>query len=126
VKTSWLLPLFALALYGADVSGKWTGSVVLADPTGGEQMNISVKAEFAQTGNAVTGTIGRAEDATGETIQKGKLDGKTLDFEAQPPEGSAPFQFHLVLTADDHLEGEVKGAVDVGNVTGKVVLTKVK
>jgi hypothetical protein len=126
MKRIWLLPLLTLALYGADVSGKWTGSVEVTDPTSGEKISTPVKAEFLQKGGEVSGTIGRNEDPEGETIRAGKLDGNNLVFEVQPAEATSAMKFTLVLAGDDRIEGAMEGAVDVGKISGKVVLSRVK
>jgi hypothetical protein len=34
--------------------------------------------------------------------------------------------FTLTLVSDDRIEGGMKGAVDTGNITGTVMLTRVK
>ncbi|MGO9260779.1 MAG: hypothetical protein ACLQU1_31395 [Bryobacteraceae bacterium] len=122
----WLLPLVALAMYGADISGKWTGSVEIADPSSGEKMSIPVKAEFTQKAAEVSGTIGREQDTEAQAIREGKLDGKNLVFEVQPPEGTSAIKFKLVVVSDDRIEGDMQGAVDAGNISGKVILTRVK
>ena len=126
MKRIWLLPLVTLALYGADISGKWTGSVEVSDPTSGEKITTPIKAEFTQKGGEVSGTIGREQDAEAEPIRGGKLDGKNLLFEVQPPEATSAMKFTLVVAADDRIEGGMEGAIDVGKVSGKVVLTRVK
>jgi hypothetical protein len=59
-------------------------------------------------------------------IRNAKMDGKTLVFEVQPPEATSPMKFSLVLVSDDRIEGDMKGAIDVGNIQGKVVLSRVK
>lgn len=126
MKKLWLIPLAALALYGADISGKWTGSVEITDPTSGEKISTPVKAEFTQKSAEVSGTIGRAQDAEAEAIKQGKLDGNNLAFEVQPPEATSAMKFKLVVVSEDRIEGDMQGAIDVGNVSGKVVLTRVK
>jgi hypothetical protein len=126
MKAIWLLPLAALAMYGADITGKWTGSVEITDPTSGEKISTPVKAEFAQKAAEVSGTIGRAEDSETETIRQGKLDGNNLIFEVQPAEGTSPMKFKLVLVSGDRIEGAMEGAIDVGKISGKVILTRVK
>jgi hypothetical protein len=126
IKRIWLLPLIALAMYGADVSGKWTGSVEITDPTSGEKISTPVKAGFQQNGGEISGTIGRSEDAAGETIHSGKLDGDKLVFEVQPAEATSAMRFTLVVAAADRIEGGMEGAIDVGKISGRVVLTRVK
>jgi hypothetical protein len=126
MKNLWLLPLVAVALYGGDVSGKWTGSVEVTDPSSGEKISTPVKAEFTQKSADVSGKIGRAEDTQPETIRQGKVDGKNLAFEVQPPEATSAMKFILVLVSEDRIEGEMQGAIDVGKVSGKVTLNRVK
>jgi hypothetical protein len=129
MKSLCLLPLVALALYAADaadIGGKWTGHVEIADPASGEKIDAPVKAEFTQKGADVSGTIGRTQDAEAETIRAGKLDGKNLEFEVQPHEGAGPMKFKLVVVADDRIEGAMEGAIDEGKISGKVTLTRVK
>jgi len=126
MKRFWLIPLVTVVMYGADITGKWTGTVEVGDPTSGDKISTPVKAEFNQKGADVSGKIGRAEDSEGEAISAGKLDGKNLAFEVKPPESTSPMKFKLVLVADDRIEGGMEGAVDVGKVSGKVVLTRVK
>ena len=126
MKRLWLLPLLTLALFGADVNGKWTGSVEITDPTSGEKISTPVKAEFLQKDTEVSGTIGRAQDTEAETIHAGKLDGNNLMFEVTPPEGTSPMKFKLVVVSGDRIEGAMEGAIDVGKISGKVVLTRVK
>ena len=126
MKTLLLFPLFALAIYGADVTGKWTGKIEVTDPTGENKFSTPVKAEFHQKEAAISGKIGRAEDQDNEPIRNAKLEDKRLSFEVQTPEATSPMKFSLVLLSDDHIEGEMKGALDVGNISGKVILHKVK
>jgi hypothetical protein len=126
MKAIWVLPVLALALYGADITGTWTGTIEVSDPSNGEKINTEVKAQFDQKANAVAGKIGRAQDEQPEQIRNGKVDGKTLVFEVQPPEATSPMKFSLVLVSDDRIEGDMKGAIDVGNISGKVVLKRVK
>jgi hypothetical protein len=126
MKAIWLLPVMALALYGADVSGTWTGNIEVSDPSNGEKINTAVKAQFAQKANAVSGKIGRAQDEQLESIRNGTVDGKTLVFEVLPPEATSPMKFSLTLVTDDRIEGDMKGAIDVGNISGKVTLQRKK
>ena len=62
MKKMWLLPLFTLAMWGADVTGKWAGNIAVEDPSSGTTVNTPVKAEFAQKDQAVSGKIGRTEE----------------------------------------------------------------
>jgi hypothetical protein len=126
MKALWLVPLFALTMFGADITGKWSGSIEVSDPSTGDKINTPVKVVFDQKEGTISGKIGRSEDDHSEDIRNGKLEGNRLTFDVQPPEATSAMKFQLVLVADDRMEGEMKGAVDVGNVSGKVSLQKNK
>jgi len=121
-----LLPLVTLALYAADVTGKWTGTVDVADPSNGDKISTPVKADLKQTAAAVTGKIGRTQDENLESIRDGKLDGKILTFNVLPEEATKPLTFTLTLVTDNRIEGDMSGEIDVGKIQGKVVLTRSK
>jgi hypothetical protein len=125
MKPLFLLPFLALVMYGADITGKWTGAVEISDPAG-EKIQARVRAEFTQKSADVSGTIGREEDAETQAIRAGKLDGKNLVFEVQPPEATSAIKFTLVVVSDDRIEGDMQGAIDTGKISGKVTLTRVK
>jgi hypothetical protein len=124
MKRMWLLLVLAAALFGADISGTWSGNIEVTDPSSGEKITTPVRAKFDQKAAAISGNIGRVHDQEPEEIRNGKLDGKTLIFEVQPPEATSPMKFNLVLVTENRIEGEMKGAIDVGNISGKVTLTR--
>jgi hypothetical protein len=126
MKALWLVPVFALTMFGADITGKWSGNIEVSDPSTGDKINTPVKVVFDQKDGTVSGKIGRSEDDQSEDIRNGKLEGNHITFDVQPPEATSAMKFQLVVVADDRIEGEMKGAVDVGNVSGKVTLQKVK
>lgn len=121
-----LLPLFALALYGADLTGKWTGTVDVADPGNGDKISTPVKAELKQSASVVSGKIGRTQDTELESIRDGKIEGATLTFNVLPEEATKPMRFTLKLVTPDRIEGDMLGEIDVGKIQGKVVLTRSK
>jgi hypothetical protein len=121
-----LLAVLALALYGADVTGKWVGTVDVQDPGNGDKISTPVRAEFKQLADAVSGKIGRAQDEQLESIRSGKVAGKSITFEVQPEEATSPFKFSLTLISEDRIEGDVAGAIDTGKIAGKVILTRAK
>ncbi len=121
-----LVPMFALATFGADVTGKWTGKIEVVDPSGENKISTPVKAEFEQKAATVSGKIGRAEDQQIESIRNVKMEDKHLSFEVQSAEAASTFKFSLVLVSEDQIEGEMKGAIEDGNISGKVILHKVK
>jgi hypothetical protein len=126
MKRLFLLPVLTLAIYAADVTGKWTGTVDVADPANNDKISTPVKAELKQTAAAVTGKIGRTQDENLESIRDGKLEGKTLTFNVLPEEATKPLTFTLTLITDDRIEGDMSGEIDVGKIQGKVVLTRSK
>ena len=123
IKKLWLLPCLAAALMAADVSGKWTGNVVVDDPTGGSVIDTQVRAELRQNADAITGAIGRQEDQESESIQNAKLDGKRLTFEVSSAETNGQVKFVLTLDGD-HLDGDMSGSVDGSPIAGKVHLSR--
>ena len=119
----WLLPLLATTLLASDISGKWTGNIEVSDTASGTTINTPVRAEFQQKDSAVSGSIGRREDETTERIRNGKVEGGKLVFEVVSAESNGTI--HFTLTVDgNRMEGEMKGAVDTGPISGKVHLTK--
>ncbi len=119
----WLFLCFPLLLAAGDVSGRWSGSIEVADNAGGSSITTPVRAEFEQKANLVSGKIGRREDEQAEPIRNGKVDGTKVSFEVSSVETTSAMKFNLVLQGD-HLEGEMKGTVDSGEIVGKVRLTR--
>jgi len=123
MKKLWLLPCLAAALMAADVSGKWTGTVNVEDPSGGPNIEVRVRADLLQKVDAITGAIGRQEDQQGETIRNAKLDSKRLTFEVSSTEANGLVKF--VLTFDgDRLDGDMSGSMDGTAIAGKVHLQR--
>ena len=123
MKKLWLLPCLAATLMAADVSGKWTGTVNVEDPTGGPNIEVRVRADLLQKVDAITGAIGRQEDQQGETIRSAKLDGKRLTFEVSSTEANGLVKFVLTLDGDK-LDGEMSGSMDGTAIAGKVHLQR--
>jgi hypothetical protein len=119
----WLFLCLPLLVWAADVSGKWSGSIEVADNAGGSSITTPVKVVFEQKGALVSGKIGRREDEGSESIRNGKVEGAKISFEVSSPETTSAMKFNLVLE-DDHLVGEMKGMVDSGEIVGKVTLTR--
>jgi len=116
-----LLPLVLGA--SAEISGTWLGSIEVADTAGGSSVTTPVRAEFEQKANLISGKIGRREDEQAESIRNGKVEGTRISFEVSSVETTSAMKFNLVLNGD-HLEGEMKGTVDSGEIVGKVMLTR--
>ena len=119
----WLLPCLAATLTAADVSGKWTGTVNVEDPSGGPNIEVRVRADLQQKADAITGAIGRQEDQSGETIKNAKLDGTRLTFEVSSAEANGLIKFTLTLDGD-RLDGDMNGTMDGAAISGKVHLKR--
>ena len=119
----WLILCLPLLLGANDVSGKWSGSIEVADNADGSSITTPVRAEFLQKANLVSGKIGRPEDQQAETIHNGKVEGTKISFEVNSVEATGAMKFSLTLQGD-HLEGEMKGTVESGEIVAKVRLTR--
>jgi hypothetical protein len=117
-----LLPLavFTVLLGASDISGKWSGSAVVKTPDG-ETITYEIQAQFLQKGEAVSGTIGRTSEEL--AIRNVQIRGTKLSFEVAPPETVDAVKFQLERRGE-RLEGELKGEVDGGPVSGKVTLSR--
>jgi|SRR5579864_1503023 len=120
-KALWLLPCLALALSGADLSGKWSGTIDIED----SGSSTTVEVELVQKADAVSGKMGRAGLGSEATIRNGKVDGAKVSFEVISAETNSPWKFTLTLV-DGRLEGEMKGTADEGEIVGKVKLSRGK
>jgi hypothetical protein len=118
-KAFWILPCLALVLSGADISGKWVGTIDVED----SGSTTEVQVELVQKADTVTGKIGRTGGGDDGSIRNGKVEGTKVSFEVVSPQTSSPFKFTLTLV-NDRLEGEMKGSVDEGEVVGKVKLSR--
>jgi hypothetical protein len=118
-KILWLLPWVVLALSGSDLTGKWSGTIEIAD----EGATTPVSVQFVQKADVVLGKIGRTGGGEEESIRNGKVDGKKVSFEVNSAHGLMKFALTL---EEDRLEGEMKGTVDDGEIVGKVKLAREK
>ena len=118
-KAFWILPCLALVLSGADISGKWAGTIDVED----SGSTTEVQVELVQKADTVTGKIGRSGGGDDGAIRNGKVAGTKVSFEVVSHQTSSPFKFTLTLV-NDRLEGEMKGSVDEGEVVGKVKLSR--
>lgn len=112
-----LLPLIFLscALYGADLSGKWTGTVEFKT-SDGESRSRSAFALLKQEADAITGKIGPTEDEA-QPISNAKFDGKKLTFEITTPDGSV-VRLALNLVDENKLDGTLEMERDSGEKAG--------
>jgi len=115
----WILPCLALLMTGADLSGKWSGTIDVEDA--GSSTDVQV--ELVQKADTVSGKIGRSGGGDEGEIRNGKVVGEKVSFEVVSSQTSSPFKFTLTLV-NDHLEGEMKGSMDQGDIVGKVKLSR--
>ena len=84
---AWSLLLAALPAFGADVDGKWLGSV--DSPNGPVQINFTFKA----AGPTLTGSS-TGPDGNSVMIKNGKIDGSHLSFTFDVDFGAGPTTFN--------------------------------
>jgi hypothetical protein len=120
-----LMFLVCALVFGADVSGTWTGTIAVDDTGSGTTITTQVHIELQQQGAGLSGKIGRIEDTEAVPIKNVKIEGDTLSFEAANDETSGPMKFSLKI-AGDRMEGTMKGSIDSGDINGKVKLTREK
>ena len=120
-----LLFLVCMLALGADLTGRWTGTIAVDDTGSGTTITTQVRIEFQQQGDGVTGKIGRVEDSDAVPIKNVHMDGNTLSFEAASEETTGPMKFSLKIDGD-RMEGTMKGSIDSGDINGKVKLTRDK
>lgn len=122
-KLFFLLAVFAIALYAADVTGRWTGTIDVHDTASGSIVTTPVQIQFEQKGDSLSGKVGRAEDRDTVDIKNGRIDGDRVTFEASSVETAGPMKFSLKLTGGK-LEGDMKGSIEEGVISGHVKLEK--
>jgi hypothetical protein len=117
----WAVALLALSAYGADISGKWTGTFTREQD--GEKREMSIVMEVKQEGGKLTGMIG---PASGQliTVEAGTVDGNKIRFEAQPPgDNDSRLSFDLVVDGD-RISGDVKARGEGESRHGKLELKR--
>ena len=100
---------FALALAGADVSGKWSGTAEVKG-SDGEPHVRSAFAVFKQAGTEVTGTIGPSEQEQ-YPIGKGSAGSGKFTFEMQVELDSGPqtLKAEFRVSGAGKMEGTIAG-----------------
>ena len=121
-KLALLLIVFAFVAAAADFTGVWSGK---ADITAnGEQQPSTAQLTLKQDGSTVTGTAGPDSEQQ-HSIQNGKADGDTLEFDIQPGDDAPLIHVKLKLEGDA-LRGTVKGEADGNTVEGTLELKREK
>lgn len=117
------LAISALTLFGADVTGKWSGTFETTRE--GEKHSAGAYAVLKQEGLKITGTVGPTAEQQ-FTIKTGNIDGNHVTLEVAPDQGPSLVKFDLTLDGDDHLAGELNGEGDGGTFKGKIDLKRDK
>ena len=120
MKSIFGLLLFAtIAMAGADLTGKWSGTydVSVSD---GDTMKGRVFMILTQNGSEISGTIGPDEQQQ-SPITKGKIEGDRITFESQTEGPLMRFDLRLV---DDHIRGEAIGELTDTKIRVKVELAR--
>jgi hypothetical protein len=109
-----LFLLLASGAWGADVTGKWTGSLDLNTGNHG-----AAYVQLKQQGDTITGTQGPSEDRQ-FPITSGRIDGGQVTIEARP--GAAVLRLTMKLegnklTGDVFEDDEKIGTVSLQKVT---------
>ena len=125
MKLPFLLLLTSALIFGADLTGRWTGTIAVDDTGSGTTITTQVHVELQQQGDGLSGKIGRIEDSDVVPIKNARMEGDTLVFEAASDETTGPMKFSLKI-AGDRMEGTMKGSIDSGDINGKVKLTREK
>jgi hypothetical protein len=112
-------------MLGADLTGRWTGTIAVDDVGSGTTITTQVHVELQQSSAGLTGKIGRIEDSEVVPIKNARMEGDTLVFEAASEETTGPMKFTLKI-AGDQMEGTMNGSIDSGDIKGKVKLQKEK
>ena len=113
-----LFLIFAGLSFGADIDGKWTGSI--AGPDGGQ--GIPVGYTFKADGNTLTGTSSGPDNSQIQ-IKDGKIDGNNLSFSISFDMGGQEMKmdFKGVLSGD-----QIKMSFDMMGTPSEFVVKRAK
>ena len=122
------MKLFALAFFAftvllgaADATGKWSGTLNVTTPDGGQRRS-PVLLVLKQDGTKITGTGGR-DASDRRDIQEGKIEDNKLTFVIEA--GESPI--HFVLTLDgDELNGNASRTREGEKETAKILTKRTK
>lgn len=117
-----LLTLPAAQGQKTDLSGKWTGTLTRTAPDGRTQA-IDWMLVATQKGKVLTGTTGPNAERQWP-IEKGAVDGATVTFQTQQPEG--PMRTFTLKLVDARLQGEMLAELKGQSFTAKVDLGRAK
>jgi hypothetical protein len=116
-----LLALTAATIaFGADLSGKWSGTFVELGPDGNVQRNGTAYMNLKVDGSTVTGTAGPSETEQSE-ISSGRIEGNKFTFDLKRPQFTLTFQMTLDGGA---LKGSATAERDGQKLTAKLDLKR--
>ena len=104
----------------ADVTGKWSGTVMMKNPEGQTEAH-PVWMSLKQTGDSLTGTAGPTADRQSE-IKDGKVDGDKLEFKVNVEDASVNIQLRA---EGERLKGEAIISTPEGKLTAGLDLKRV-
>ena len=104
----------------ADVTGKWTGTAEIANPSG-EVERHPITFQLRQAGNELTGVL--ASDGNESPISNGKVEGHAVTFQVHPGEDGPAWTVKLTLDGDD-LNGDASAERDGETRKAKVILKR--
>jgi hypothetical protein len=120
VLCSFLGVAMAMAAAGADVTGKWSGTI---SPDGRD--SSSAYAILKQTGTTITGSAGPSDSEQWPEL-KGSIKGDKVTVQVTSASNGTTYKCELVLQGD-HLKGDVSSTSTDGQATkGKMDLARVK
>ncbi len=115
--------LFALAVSGADVTGKWSGTLEITHD--GEVKNSTAFFILKQDGMTITGSVG--QDAERQTpIKTGSIEDDRIVLEVVPEQGPSLVKFALKLDGDDHITGDMSAEGGEGTLKAKLDVKREK
>lgn len=115
--TAVIILAISIPAFGADVDGKWTGSVPSFDGS-----NIAVNFTFKADAEKLTGTT-TGIDGGEVAIKDGKVDGKTISFTVTFDFGGMPF---TIVYKGEVAPEEIKLAADFAGMPFEFVVKKAK
>jgi hypothetical protein len=117
------LTLSAASLFGADVTGTWSGTLEFNRE--GETRSTPAMLVLKQESNKISGSIGPNADRR-YTIKSGNIEGNKLTIEVEPDDRPAKVLMTLTLDGDDRITGDFKAETDEGAMTGKLDVKREK
>jgi len=112
--------LLAGSMLAGDVTGKWSGTVIMKTPDGNVEHQpawMSLK----QAGNVLTGTAGPTAERQSE-IKEGKVDGDQLEFKVMVEESVVMIKLR---SEGDSLKGDAVIDTPDGKMTASMDLKRV-